>query len=56
MWRYLILNTLWFFMLFSVHFYGSKKDQRVLLGAVFAIAVWHLHAVRHARPLTGRVP
>jgi cytochrome c oxidase assembly protein subunit 15 len=24
--------------------------------AVFAIAVWHLHAVRHARPLTGRVP
>lgn len=43
MWKYLILNTIWFSILFFVHFFGSKKDQ----GAVFlsvAVMAWFLAA------------
>ena len=38
MWKYIVLNSLWFAMLFSVHFFGSKKDQRTVLFFVFVTA------------------
>lgn len=38
MWKYLIVNSLWFSILFLVHFFGSKKDQRVIFFSIFAMA------------------
>ena len=36
MWRYLILNSLWFTILFMVHFYGSRRSQLFLLISIYA--------------------
>ena len=38
MWKYLIVNSLWFSILFFVHFFGSKKDRFIILSSVFAAA------------------
>ena len=38
MWKYLIVNSLWFSILFLVHFFGSKKDQLIILVSVFVAA------------------
>ena len=40
MWKYLILNTLWFAIIFLVHFYGSKKSQRFVLFLIFISAIF----------------
>ena len=38
MWKYLIINYLWFSILFFVHFFGSRMDQLAVLGMMLAIA------------------
>ena len=38
MWKYLVVNALWFLLLFLVHFFGVKKDQRVILFSIFLAA------------------
>ncbi len=38
MWKYLIVNSLWFSILFLVHFYGSKKDRVVIFVSIFVVA------------------
>ena len=43
MWKYLVVNTLWFSLIFLVHFFGSRKDQRIILLSVF-LAAWMLAA------------
>ena len=43
MWKYLVVNTLWFSLLFLVHFFGSRKDQWLILLSVF-LAAWMLAA------------
>ncbi len=40
MWKYLILNTIWFSILFFVHFFGSKKDRAAVLLSVIILAGW----------------
>ena len=40
MWKYLILNTLWFSILFLVHFVGSSKDRRIVYFSIFAVAAY----------------
>lgn len=40
MWRYLVLNTLWFLMLFFVQFYGSVRSRRVVFVTVLGAAVF----------------
>ena len=40
MWKYLILNGLWFSILFFVHFFGSRVDQLVVLGVLLTTAAW----------------
>ena len=38
MWKYLIVNGLWFAILFLVHFFGSKKDRLVIFSSIFVAA------------------
>ena len=40
MWKYLVVNTLWFSLLFLVHFFGTKKDQRIIYYCIFFAAAW----------------
>jgi diguanylate cyclase (GGDEF)-like protein len=40
MWKFLILNSLWFSILFLVHFFGSRLDQLAVLAMSTAIALW----------------
>ena len=40
MWKYLVVNTLWFSLLFLVHFFGTKKDQRIIYFCIFFAAAW----------------
>jgi diguanylate cyclase (GGDEF)-like protein len=40
MWKYLILNTIWFSILFFVHFFGSKKDQNAVFLSLVIMAGW----------------
>jgi diguanylate cyclase (GGDEF)-like protein len=40
MWRYLILNSLWFTILFMVHFYGSRRSQIFLLTCIYSAALF----------------
>ncbi len=40
MWRYLVLNGLWFSILFLVHFFGNTISRRFVLGLVLAAAVF----------------
>lgn len=40
MWRYLILNTLWFSMLFLVNFYGTRLSRLFVLTLIFAAAAY----------------
>ncbi len=40
MWKYLILNGLWFSILFFVHFFGSRIDQLAVFAMFAAIAAW----------------
>ncbi len=40
MWKYLILNALWFSILFLVHFVGSTKDRRIVFISIFALAAY----------------
>ena len=42
MWRYVVLNTLWFSILFLVHFYGSARGQRVIGFSIFAATLYCL--------------
>lgn len=39
MWKYIILNSLWFSILFLVHFFGSKQDRRIVWVSGLVIAV-----------------
>ncbi len=41
MWKYLILNAIWFSILFFVHFFGSKKAQGAVLLSILFMA-WRL--------------
>jgi len=38
MWRYVVLNGLWFSMLFLVHFYGTPKSRAFVLFSIAAAA------------------
>ena len=40
MWKYLVLNALWFSILFLVHFVGSKQDQRIIFISIFGLAAY----------------
>ena len=40
MWKYLILNGLWFSILLFVHFFGSRMDQLAVFAMMLAIALW----------------
>ncbi len=40
MWKYLVLNALWFSILFLVHFVGSPKDRRIVFASIFALAAY----------------
>jgi diguanylate cyclase (GGDEF)-like protein len=40
MWKYLVVNALWFSILFLVHFFGSKKDQKIILFSIFLTAAF----------------
>ncbi len=40
MWKYLILNALWFSIIFLVHFVGSAKDRRIVFISIFALATY----------------
>ncbi|GEM_PF-684077 len=40
MWRYLILNGLWFAILFFVHFFGTPRSRLFVLAAIPALAVY----------------
>jgi len=40
MWKYLILNLLWFSILFFVHFFGSRMDQLAVFVMMLAMAAW----------------
>ncbi len=40
MWKYLVLNNLWFSILFLVHFVGSEKDRRLIFISIFALATY----------------
>ncbi|HTL70252.1 MAG TPA: GGDEF domain-containing protein [Candidatus Eisenbacteria bacterium] len=40
MWRYLALNSLWFSMLFLVHFFGTRQSRLLVLAFIFAAAAW----------------
>lgn len=42
MWRYIVLNSLWFSILFLVHFYGSVRAQRAIQLGIFAAAFYVL--------------
>ncbi len=44
MWKYLILNSLWFSILFVVHFVGTTNARRIVFASIFALAA--LLAVR----------
>lgn len=39
MWKYLIVNSLWFSILFLVHFFGSKKDRLIIFVSIFVAGV-----------------
>ncbi len=38
MWKYIVLNSIWFSILFLVHFFGSKNDRRVVVVSALLIA------------------
>lgn len=38
MWKFLILNALWFIILFIVQFVGSPKDRKIVFAAIFCAA------------------
>ena len=38
MWKYLIVNAIWFCLIFLVHFFGSKKDQAFILLYIVGVA------------------
>jgi len=40
MWRYLVLNSLWFAMLFFVNFFGSKRSRHIVLWGFFVTAFY----------------
>lgn len=40
MWKYLILNGLWFSILFFVHFFGSRMDQLTVFTMLAVMAAW----------------
>ncbi len=40
MWKFLILNLLWFMILFFVHFFGSRMDQIIVFVMMMAMAAW----------------
>jgi diguanylate cyclase (GGDEF)-like protein len=40
-WKYILLNSLWFSILFLVHFFGSKRDQRMVLVLMF-VTIFYL--------------
>jgi diguanylate cyclase (GGDEF)-like protein len=40
MWKFLILNGLWFSILFFVHFFGSRMDQLAVFTMLAAMAAW----------------
>ena len=42
MWKYLVINGLWFSLLFLVHFFGSRKDQWTILLSILGVALWLL--------------
>ncbi len=40
MWKFLVVNALWFSILFLVHFVGSSKDRRIVLASILILAVY----------------
>ncbi len=39
MWKYIVLNSIWFSILFLVHFFGSRNDRRMVFASAVLIAV-----------------
>ena len=40
MWRYIVLNSLWFPILFLVHFFGSNRDRIIVMMAIAGAAFY----------------
>lgn len=38
--KYIVLNSLWFSILFLVHFVGSPKDRRIVFMSIFAVGTF----------------